>query len=165
MVTESSPSARWTGLLVALGAAALLISACSGGSAEPAASGSVDASQEVAEAGRQVLMDAEGLTVLDQPVAYPKKKPAEVSSAVVTLEPGQETGWHKHKTPLFVYVLEGTVTVEYEAGVTKEFPAGTAYLEAEDVFHNGTNMADETVRMLEVSMGAKGAKNTVERAP
>ena len=88
-------------------------------------------------AGREVLLDAQQLTVLDQAVAYPKKTPAQVTERrSPSSSPGQETGWHKHKVPLFVYVLEGTVTVEYDAGVTKEFPAGTAYLEAQDVWHN-----------------------------
>ena len=73
-----------------------------------------------------MLLEAQALTVLDQPITYPKKKPAQVSSYIIQLEPGQETGWHRHKVPLYVYVLEGTVTVEYDAGVTKEFTAGTA---------------------------------------
>ena len=146
---------------------ALLLTGCGGGSDEPdpaASTAASSAAEQAGLAGREVLLEGQQLTVLDQPVTYPKKQPAQVSSYVVTLEPGQETGWHKHKTPLFVYVLEGTLTVEYDAGVTKEFAAGTAYLEADDVWHNVTNMGSDTVRTLDVSMGAKGAKDTVQRA-
>jgi quercetin dioxygenase-like cupin family protein len=66
---------------------------------------------------------------------------------------------------MYAYILEGTLTVEYDAGVTKEYPAGTALMEAQGVFHNGTNKGDSTVRVLVVNMGAKGVKNSVERAP
>ena len=110
-----------------------------------------------------MLLDAQAVDTLEQPVAYPRKGPAQVSSVLLTLEPGQETGWHRHRVPLYVYVLEGTVTVEYDAGVVKEYPAGTAFMEAEDVWHNGTNAGDDTARILTVYMGAEGAKNTVER--
>jgi hypothetical protein len=32
------------------------------------------------------------------------------------------------------------------------------------VWHNGTNKGDQTVHVLVVSFGAKGVKNTVQRA-
>lgn len=166
MVTESSSSRlRVTGLLATVAAAALMLGACGGGSDEPAAPASGSASAAAATEGREVLLEAQELTTLDQSIAYPKKTPAQVSSYITTLEPGQETGWHRHRVPLFVYVLEGAVSVEYDAGVIKEYPAGSAFMEAEEVWHNGTNTGDDAVRILTVYMGAKGAKNTVERAP
>ena len=143
----------------------LLLAGCGSDGAEPSASTSGTASASAAEAGREVLLEAQQLTVLDQPITYPKKKPAQVSSYITQLEPGQETGWHKHKVPLYAYVLEGVISVEYDAGVTKEYPAGTALMEAEDVWHNGTNTGDGPVRILTVYLGAEGAKNSVERAP
>jgi quercetin dioxygenase-like cupin family protein len=144
----------------------LVLAACGGGSSESAASASGSASGAAGDvAGRQTLLDAQELTTLDQPIAYPKKVPAQVTSYVTQLEPGQETGWHKHKVPLYVYILEGTVTVEYDGGVIKEYPAGTALMEAQDVWHNGTNKGDSPVRILTVYMGAKGAKNSIDRAP
>jgi len=152
--------------LLASGAvgALLLLTACSGGdSAEPASSASGSAAASAAS--RQTLLDQQQLTVLDQPIAYPKKKPAQITSTILQLEPGQETGWHKHNTPLYVYVLEGTVSVEYDAGVTKEYAAGTALMEAQGVWHNGTNKGDQPVRLLTVNLGAKGVKNSVDRAP
>lgn len=165
MVTESSPFRRRAGLLVAIAGLSLLLTACGGGdeaapTAEP--SGSATAASSV---GREVLLDAQELTTLDQPIAYPKKTPAQITSAIITLEPGQETGWHRHRVPLYVYILEGTVSVEYDAGVVKQYSAGTAFMEAEDVWHNGTNAGEDPVRILTVYMGAEGAKNTVERAP
>ena len=102
-----------------------------------------------------MLLDAQRLTVLDQPLRYPKKGAAQVSSSIVTLEPGQETGWHRHAAPMYAYVLEG--------GVVKDYPAGTALLEAVGTWHNGTNKGTSPARVLVVNMGAKGVKNTVKR--
>ena len=154
-------------MLVAVSAAAtLLLAGCGGGDAEPAASASGTSSAVAADpAGRETLLEAQQLTTLDQAIGYPKKTPAQVTSYITQLEPGQETGWHKHKVPAFVYILEGTLTVEYDAGVVKEYAAGAAYMEAQDVWHNGTNKGDAPARFLSVYMGAKGAKNSVERTP
>ena len=167
MVTKSSSSRlRITGLLASAVAVTALLAACGGDSAEPAASASASASAAAAAVeGREVLLEAQELTSLDQPMAYPKKTPAQVTSYVTTLEPGQETGWHRHRVPSFVYVLEGSVSTEYDAGVVKDYPAGSAYLEAEDIWHNATNKGEDAARILTVYMGAEGAKNTVERAP
>jgi quercetin dioxygenase-like cupin family protein len=140
----------------------LLLAGCGGSSSEAEVSVAASASA-AGGTDSNVLLDAESGTVLDQRITYPRNKPAQVSSSIVELEPGQETGWHKHKAPMYVYVLEGTVSVEYDAGVTKEYPAGTAMVEAVDVWHNGTNKGTEPVRMLVVNIGAKGVKNTVER--
>ncbi len=142
----------------------MLLTACGGGSGDAAASSGVAPSGS-AGGSKTSLLDKQQLTVLDQPIAYPTKKPAQVSSSVLQLEPGQETGWHRHKAPMYAYVLEGTLTVEYDAGVVKEYPTGTALMEAQGVWHNGTNKGDVPVRVLEVNLGAKGVKNTVERAP
>jgi quercetin dioxygenase-like cupin family protein len=109
-------------------------------------------------------MENKQLTTLDQPIKYPTKGAAEVSSSLLTLEPGQESGWHKDRVPLFVYVLEGTLSVEYDAGVTKEYPAGTSYMEAQGVWHNASNKTNDAVKLLRVYMGAKGVKSTVERS-
>jgi quercetin dioxygenase-like cupin family protein len=156
-------------LLPLIGTVALivLLAGCGGGSAgtEASSSGSGAAAPTAGAAGVEPLLQAQQLTVLDQQVAYPKKKPAQVTSSILTLEPGQETGWHKQKVPTYAYVLEGTLTVEYDAGVTKEYSAGTALLEAVGVWSNGTNKGDAPARILVVYMGAEGVKNSVQRTP
>lgn len=167
MVTESSSGRRLGGLAAALALAVAALAGC-GGSDEPAPSGSgsaAAASAGAGSAGGQVLLDAQALDVLDQAIAYPRKGDAQITSEVLTLEPGQESGWHRHRVPVFVYVMEGTLSVEYDAGVAKEYPAGTAYMEAEDIWHDVANKGDDTARFLVVYLGAKGAKNSVERSP
>ena len=137
------------------------MSACGGGG-DPAATSS-DMPSTVEVTGTQQLMIDQEITVLDQKLVYPKKGVAQVSSAVTTLEPGQETGWQLHPVPVFVYVLSGTYTVEYEAGVTKEFPAGSSIMQATKTNYNGINKGEETVQLLTVFMGAQGKRNTVMR--
>lgn len=137
------------------------LSACSAGAPSAAPSGSAAA---VASASpTAMLMDQQTTTVLEQPLSYPKGKAAQVSSTIVELQPGQETGWHKHNVPMYSYVMDGTLTVEYDAGVTKQFPAGTSFMEAMKVFHNGVNKGSSPVRVLVVFMGAEGLTNTVKR--
>ena len=161
-VTTSRP--RLLTLAVAAATMSLLLAAC--GSDEPADTGEATsaASAGAVVGGEEVLLDQQELTVLDQAIAYPKKKPAQISSTIVTVEPGQETGWHRHRVPMYAYVMEGALSVEYDAGVVKDYPTGTAFMEAEDVWHNGSNKGDDPVRILIVYMGAEGKKNAVERS-
>ena len=146
--------------VVSLVLSAMVVTAC--GSDEPAAV-SAPSQEAVAAGGSRMLLDGQRLTVLDQPLRYPAKGKAQVSSSIIVIEPGQETGWAKNPTPMYVYVLEGALTVEYDGGLVKEYRAGTALLEAVGTWRNGTNAGTEPVRILVVSMGAKGLKNTVER--
>lgn len=150
---------RWL-ISVSLAMSAFLVTAC--GSDEPP-SVSAPSQQSVAPGGSRLLLDGQRLTVLDQPLRYPTKGKAQVSSSIIVVEPGQETGWAKNPTPMYVYVLEGALTVEYDGGLVKEYPAGTAFLEAVGTWRNATNSATGPARILVVSMGAKGLKNTVER--
>ncbi len=148
--------------LLAAGAlvGALVLTGCGGG--DSSASGSASATPS-AEGGGVSLLEQQRTTVLDQPVQYPKKRPAEITSATVLLEPGQESGWRKHGAPTYVYVMEGTITVEYDAGVTQEFSAGTSFMQAVGVWHNISNKGSDAARFLTVTMGAKGIKPVVER--
>jgi len=80
---------------------------------------------------------------------------------VLTFAPGVSTGLHKHEAPLYVYVLEGTITVTYDGGIAKNYSEGSAILEAVGIAHNGANKTDKPVTLLVVNMGAEGVANTV----
>ena len=53
----------------------------------------------------QKLLEAHRLNVLEQPIIYPTQQQAEVTSAIRVLQPGEETGWHKHMVPLHALSL------------------------------------------------------------
>jgi quercetin dioxygenase-like cupin family protein len=100
-------------------------------------------------------------TVLGQTISYPTGAPAKVTAAIVTMLPGEQTGWHKHDVPMFGYILEGEITVDYGAAGTRVYRTGDALMEAIDVAHNGRNTGDGNARVLAVFMGADGVPNTV----
>ena len=97
-------------------------------------------------------------TIIDQTIAYPDGTP-KVTAAIVVIPPGKDTGWHTHAVPLFVYILEGEVTVDYGSKGMKVYKAGEALLEAENWPHNGMNETDELVRIFAVYMGGEGIAN------
>jgi quercetin dioxygenase-like cupin family protein len=160
----TAPASARGRLLPSLAGAALAIGLLAGcGSAAAGASSSASATSTGPVS--TPLLDKQETTILDQPIAYPTALPAQVSSAIVELAPGQQTGWHEHDVPMYGYVLEGTLSVEYATGVTNLYEAGSAIMEAEGVMHNGTNTGDGPMRVLVVYIGAEGLANAVKQAP
>jgi len=109
------------------------------------------------------LVFSGGMTVIGQPIAYPDGAP-DVTAAIVAMQPGQTTGPHRHDAPLFAYMLEGELTVDYGADGTRTYHAGDGFLEAFRTVHDGTNTGDGVARVLAVFIGADGVANTVTGA-
>lgn len=109
----------------------------------------------------EILLQS-GSSVLGQPLAYPPGKP-QVTAAIVTLQPGQETGWHRHGVPLLGYILEGALTVDYGPDGSRSYAAGEAFLEAFGSDHDGRNDGSAPMRLLAVYIGAEGVPNSVMR--
>ncbi len=101
-------------------------------------------------------------TVVGETVHYPTEGPAKITSVIVTMLPGETTGWHTHGVPLFAYMLEGELQVDYGAKGVRTYKKGDAFLEAMAVRHDGINKGPVPARVLAVFMGAQGRKN-VER--
>jgi quercetin dioxygenase-like cupin family protein len=101
-----------------------------------------------------------GTTVVGEPVVYPTGAAAEITAAVVTLAPGQETGWHTHGMPVVGYVIEGELEVDYGEKGVRVYRAGDAVVEAISVAHNGRNKGNVPMRILAVFVGAEGLKTT-----
>lgn len=97
-----------------------------------------------------------GQTAVGQPFQYPTGSKAQLTSLIVTLAPGAQTGWHDHDIPVFGYILEGEVTVDYGARGVHVYRAGDAVIEAIGVAHNGMNKSDRPVRILAVFLGVEG---------
>lgn len=98
--------------------------------------------------------------VLGAPLAYPEGTP-NVTAAIVTIPPGGETGWHEHEVPLFAYLLEGELTVDYGEKGTRTYRAGETVLEAMNWPHNGTNTGTVPMKLIGVYMGSASAANTI----
>ena len=94
-------------------------------------------------------------TIIGQPITYPAGN-AEVTASIITIPPGGETGWHLHAMPLFGYILEGALTVDYGDKGTHTYSTGEGLLEAINWPHNGMNRGTVPVRLLAVYAGANG---------
>lgn len=98
-------------------------------------------------------------TIIDQTIAaYPTGTP-KVTAAIVTVPPGNETGWHTHEVPLFAYIMEGELVVDYGEKGKKTYKTGDSLLEAMNWPHNGINTSDAPVKIMAVYMGVDGTPN------
>jgi quercetin dioxygenase-like cupin family protein len=98
--------------------------------------------------------------VVGETLVYPPGK-AVVTSSIVTLGPGEKTIAHRHGVPMFAYILEGELTVDYGAFGKRVYKQGQALLEAMQVDHVGVNTGTTLVRILAVYMGAEGARDVI----
>lgn len=120
-----------------------------------------DDSDSAEETDRVVaLLEQVDSTILGQDFDYPPGDP-QVTASVLTLQPGEETGWHHHDTPLIAYVLEGAVTVDYGDEGTRTYETGEALVEAIGTSHNGMTEGDSRVQLLVINVGSDEAENTV----
>lgn len=106
----------------------------------------------------QILLQS-STSVIGQKFSYPAG-PAEITAAIVTMAPGQETGPHIHVAPLFAYVLEGEVTVDYGEAGKRTYRTGDSLIEAFETVHDGKNTGSGRTRLLVVFAGAENTPNT-----
>jgi quercetin dioxygenase-like cupin family protein len=99
-------------------------------------------------------------TVLGEPLRYPPGMP-HVTSAIVTLAPGARTILHKHGVPMFAYILDGEITVDYGAHGKRTYRKGQSLMEAMHIAHFGENTGTEPMRLIAVYMGAARAKDVI----
>jgi len=100
-------------------------------------------------------------TIVGETIRYPRTGEAHVTAAIFTLEPGGKSILHKHGVPLFAYILEGELTVDYGKRGTRVYKKGDSLMEAMNVAHFSVNNGTGPVRLLAVYMGASGAKDVV----
>jgi quercetin dioxygenase-like cupin family protein len=106
-----------------------------------------------------------GTTVAGEPLQYPSGGPALITAVEITFEPGQQTGWHTHPVPLFGYMLEGELTVDYGEKGQRIYRKGDALLEAMSTAHNGRNMGQGAAKILAVFIGREGLQGSVPASP
>ena len=102
-----------------------------------------------------------GTTVTGELLQYPSGGPALITAVEITFEPGQQTGWHTHPVPLFGYMLEGELTVDYGEKGQRIYRKGDALVEAMSTAHNGRNMGQSTAKILAVFIGKEGLQGSV----
>ncbi len=100
-------------------------------------------------------------TIEGKAIAYPPSDKAEMSALLVEIAPGKEIGLHMHPVPLVVYMLEGELDVEVADGGKHKIPAGKAFLEVVNTWHNGINRGDTPAKFLVVFAGEIGKSNLI----
>ena len=135
-------------------AAALLVAAC-------ASAGRLGAEDNAMPAQPAAPLLSTDTTILGEPLHYPTNGPAHVTASIVTLPPGARTVMHKHGVPMFAYVLDGEITVDYGDRGKRTYRQGEALMEAMDAPHFGADAGAQPVRILTVFLGAQGAPPNV----
>ena len=102
-----------------------------------------------------------GKTIMDEPIVYPTGAPAKVTTAIVEMQLGGETGWHTHGVPLAGLILDGELTVDYGAKGKRTYKKGDSVAEAISIPHNGKNTGSGVMRLFVVYMGAEGVPTSI----
>ena len=105
--------------------------------------------------GRAVFTDDVGLTAkikLDGKATrvVHVKDPSRTVTARFTVQPGAQFPWHSHRGPVVVNVAEGElVYVDADDCVEREYPAGTAFVDAgHGHVHTAFNATDEVTVLV-----------------
>ena len=107
-----------------------------------------------------VPLIATGKTTIGETIRYPQGE-AHITASIVTLAPGARTIAHRHGVPMFAYILEGEITVDYGAHGKRTYRKGDALMEAMDAAHFGENTGSEPMRLIAIYMGSSAAKNVM----
>ena len=94
------------------------------------------------------------------PLKYPGEGTPEIVSVIGTLEPKGQTALHRHPVPVFVYILEGQLSVQTEGAERREHKQGEAFLESVGKWHQAFNEGDQPTKLLVVFMGVEGQPTT-----
>jgi quercetin dioxygenase-like cupin family protein len=145
------------------GPAALAAAAMVGGGGvlggSPLMAASEDGSDRM-KAG-MTAVSKDNATISGEPISYLATPNPEISSSIITIPPGTTTEWMTHPVQGYLFVLEGTLTVEYAEGPRKEFKAGHGFPQARSKWHRGRNDGETPVRFLGVFFGGKDVPNVL----
>ena len=101
-------------------------------------------------------------TVIGQDIQYPSDS-ALIISKIITIPVNAETGFHLHEYPMFAYVMEGEITVDYGEHGTKTFLKGDSLVEAINYIHNGKNDGNKPAKILVVVMNKNDISDDKEK--
>jgi hypothetical protein len=95
--------------------------------------------------------------------------PVVVTGATVELEPGGQTGREQFRVPTYVYVIEGILTTDYDAGPVgikgaQYHAAGQSFMDQGGWWHNHMNRTDKPVKYLILHLGYPNHPAPVQKA-
>ena len=94
--------------------------------------------------------------------------PLLVTGSTVELEPGGQTGKEQFRVPTFIYVVDGILTTDYEAGPVgiqgaQYHAAGQSFMDNGGWWHNLMNKSNKPVKYLMLHIGYPGRPDPVQR--
>jgi len=94
--------------------------------------------------------------------------PLFVTGSTVELEPGGQTGKEQFRVPTFIYVVDGILTTDYEAGPVgiqgaQYHAAGQSFMDNGGWWHNLMNRSNKPVKYLMLHLGYPGRPDPVQR--
>jgi quercetin dioxygenase-like cupin family protein len=102
-----------------------------------------------AAAAQEPAMARPDLVLREVVAGMPKGDRQEVRVFTATIEPGQKTPFHTHRSPVTVYILEGAFTLELEGQPARIVKAGESMVEPPHVKMTGYNRsATETLKLV-----------------
>jgi hypothetical protein len=94
--------------------------------------------------------------------------PILVTGATVELEPGGQTGKQQFRVPTYIYILEGVLVTDYEAGPVgtqgvQYHAAGQSFMDNGGWWHNHMNSSPKPVKYLMLHLGYPGRPDPVQK--
>lgn len=97
--------------------------------------------------------------------------PIFVTGSTVELAPDGQTGRQEFRVPTYIYVIEGVLTTEYEAGPigvkgTQYHAAGQSFMDNGGAgwWHNFVNRSEKPVKYLMLHLGYPGRPDPIQKA-
>lgn len=98
-------------------------------------------------------------SIIGLELVCPDGKPI-IAAAMVTMQPGEETGWHRHDAPFFAWIIEAELTLDYGPERTREYKSGDGFIETFRSEHIGHNTGKGHARVLALFAGSDAISNT-----
>ena len=94
--------------------------------------------------------------------------PIFLTGSTVVLEPGGRTGRQQFRVPTYIYIVEGILTTEYEAGPVgiagaQYHAAGQSFMDNGGWWHNHFNRSDKPVKYLILHLGYPGRPDPIQK--
>ena len=95
-------------------------------------------------------------------------EPLFVTGATVELGPGGQTGRQQFRVPTYIYIIEGILTTEYEAGPVGIKGAqyhgdGQSFMDNGGWWHNHANRSAKPVKYLMLHVGYPGRPDPIQK--
>ena len=94
--------------------------------------------------------------------------PIFVTGGTVELEPGGQTGRQQFRVPTYIYIIEGVLITEYEAGPVgikgaQYHAAGQSFMDNGGWWHNHANRSNNPAKYLMLHLGYPGRPDPVQK--